>query len=223
MTIKAILFDCDGTLVDTELMCARAFTDALKLYGVDCAPELMLTEFFGIPNTQIAEKLSARFGVALPEEPITKIYTDNVFATMAEQMRVLADSVAYVKGLKDRGFKLAVGSNGTKDVVVEELRVAGYLGDIIPRPLVFTAIDVANPKPAPDMYLMAAEACGVAPEECVVVEDSAAGARAGLAAGMRVVGYTGLAHDAAYSRQRLENAGVSRIIEVLPALDVHLL
>lgn len=222
MTIKAVLFDCDGTLVDTELMCAKAFTDTLKSYGVDCAPDVMLTEFFGIPNIEIAKILSERSGVALPDDAITRQYTQKVFATMAEQMRVLAESVAYVKGLAARGYKLAVGSNGTKDVVLEELRVAGYL-EIIPPSLVFTAVDVANAKPAPDMYLKAAHACGVMPEACIVVEDSAAGARAGLAAGMRVVGYTGLAHDPVYSRQRLENAGIFRVIESLSQLDVHLL
>ncbi|NBX66328.1 MAG: HAD family phosphatase [Proteobacteria bacterium] len=221
MAIKAIIFDCDGTLVDTELMCARAFTDSLKAYGIECEPQQMLTEFFGIPNVEIAAQLSRRFGVQLPDGPITKAYTDAVFKNMHEQMRVLSESVSYVRSLKARGFALAVGSNGTKDVVFEELRVAGFL-DFIPKDRVFTAADVPNPKPAPDMFLRAAAACGVSPEACVVVEDSATGARAGLAAGMRVVGYTGLAHSPEWQREALQKVGVTRIINSLSDLDAHL-
>lgn len=221
MKIKAVIFDCDGTLVDTELMCAKAFTDSLKPYGIECQPQEMLTEFFGIPNVEIAAQLSNRFGVSLPEGPITQAYTEAVFQNMATQMRVLEDSVAYVKTLEARGYAMAVGSNGTKDVVFEELRVAGYL-EHIPETHVFTAMDVNNPKPAPDMFLKAAEACGVAPVDCVVVEDSATGARAGLAAGMRVVGYTGLAHSPEWQREMLQKAGVTRIINSLTELDAHL-
>lgn len=221
--IKCVLFDCDGTLVDSELMCAQAFTKTVTPYGVECSPEIMLTEYFGVPNIEIAARLAERHGVDLPDDGvITAGFTKNVFDTMAAQMRVLEDSVTYVRSLKERGIALAVGSNGTKDVVLEELRVAGFL-DIIPPAHVFTVVDVENAKPAPDMYLKAAAACGVAPEHCVVVEDSATGARAGLAAGMRVVGYTGLAHNAVWQRQALENAGVTRIINTLSALDAHLL
>lgn len=221
MKIKAVLFDCDGTLVDTELMCAKAFTDSLKPYGIECQPQEMLTEFFGIPNIEIAAQLSRRFGVALPDGPITKAYTEAVFKNMAEQMRVLENSVTYVKSLRDRGYALAVGSNGTKDVVFEELRVAGYL-EHIPKTHVFTAADVAKPKPAPDMFLKAAEVCGASPQECVVVEDSATGARAGLAAGMLVVGYTGLAHSPEWQYEILRKAGVAHIINSLSELDAYL-
>ncbi len=221
MAIQCIIFDCDGTLVDTEFLCAKAFTDTLKPYGIDYTPQKMLDDFMGVANVEIAAALSARFGIDLPAAPITKKYTEAVSAEMDQHMRVHAESVAYVRSLAAKGYKLAVGSNGTRDVVFEELAVAGYL-DFIPRALVFTAADVKTPKPAPEMYLKAAAACGVAPEHCVVVEDSATGARAGLAAGMRTVGYTGLAHDLPAQEAALKKAGVTRIIKVLTELDGHL-
>lgn len=221
MTIKAILFDCDGTLVDTEYLCAKAFVQSIKPYGVDIEPQAMLDEFLGIANVEIAARLSKRHGVALPEKEVTAAYTEAVRAQMADLMRVMDESVAYVKGLAERGYKLAVASNGTKDVVFDELRAAGYIG-AIPSNLIFTASDVRNPKPAPDMYLLAARACGVEPADCMVVEDSANGARAGIAAGMRVVGYTGFAHRPEPQTEALKNVGVTRIIKVLSDIDAHL-
>jgi len=222
MNKKLIIFDCDGTLVDTEFLGATAFTRALAKFDIHYDPQDFQNEFIGTNNSETVRILNARHKVDLPFEDLTRVYMEEMFLTIPTSMRVLPESLEYVRGLADRDdIQIVVGSNGNKAVVIDELRHAGYL-DAISVDRIAVASDVARPKPHPDLFLHLAATHGVAPEDCVVVEDSPTGARAGLAAGMRVVGYTGLSHMPDAARAALENAGVSRIINQLPMLDAHL-
>ena len=221
MEVKAVIFDCDGTLVDTEFLSAKAYTESLKLYGITYDPHDLLNEFMGVANIDITEALARRFGKAMNFDDLRDEYIRAMSREMGTLMRVFEDSVAFVRDLVAEGYKVAVASNGTHEVVIEELERAGYL-EFISRDLVFAPSDTRAPKPAPDLPLAAAKALGVDPAECVFVEDTTTGGRAGIAAGMRVVGYTGLAHAPDTQRQALENAGISRIISHMPQLRLHL-
>lgn len=213
---KAIIFDCDGTLVDSEHLTALAYTDVIRPYGIDIAPATLHEEFIGLTNRNISKILSERYGIALPVDEVMHGFESAMSAGMREHMRVLPESVACFKALRGQ-HPVAVASNGNRRTVIEELKVGGYY-DLIDEDLIFTANQVAHPKPAPDLFLLAARHLQADPKICVVIEDSAPGARAGFAAGMDVVGYIGLAHDPVLSEKRLRDAGCVHVINSLADL-----
>ncbi|MCB1538208.1 MAG: HAD family phosphatase [Rhodospirillales bacterium] len=216
---KAVLFDCDGTLVDTEELSAVAFTDVLRRdFGIDIPWDNFRDTYMGMSLANIVRAICLRFERDLPFEAIRDGYAAGMEANIATHMRVLPESVAFVRELAGRPAKMAVCSNGVRRLVLQELAVGGY-GDLFPEAHVFTGDQVARPKPEPDLFLYAAQVMGAAPESCVVVEDSAAGVRAGVAAGMRVLGYTGLAHDPAAQAQTLEKAGAFKVFSRLEAIE----
>jgi HAD superfamily hydrolase (TIGR01509 family) len=176
-------------------------------------PQTFLNEFIGQSHVGILDALNARHGKSIPFETSEDAYTRNALALLPTHMKVFPESVAWVRGLS-KTHKIAVASNGNRIMVVEELRAAGYL-EFIPEAAIFTACDVDAPKPAPDLFLHAAAYLGVDPVDCVVLEDSAVGTAGGVAAGMRVVGYTGFSHDPAVSQQTLEKAGCFKVVNTL--------
>lgn len=217
MAVKAVIFDCDGTLVDTEQLCAVAHTDVLRMHGVDFTPASFLENFLGQSPKDIVAQLNARRGLNIEIGEYESEFKKRAKAKIPTEMRVLPESLAFVQTLALR-TKLAVGSNGVRDLILEELRVACYLNAIGDQ-CVFTANQVARSKPYPDLFLYAAEKIGADPADCLVVEDSPAGARAGLAAGMQVVGYIGLAHNPVDQSQALKTAGCVRVISRLSDLS----
>lgn len=220
MTKQAILFDCDGTLVDSEYVCAQSDISILAEFGIHFEGiEAFLDEFMGVANAKIVEILNKRHGTAIDPAWFVAEYERRALPLVPAGLGFFKESVAYVKTLAARNIPIAVISNGKKKVVNLELQVAGYdmFGD-----RVFTVEDSPNPKPAPDLYLMAAKALGVDPARCIVVEDSAPGATAGLKAGMQVIGYHGFSRAPERARAALEGAGCHRIINKLSDLDAEL-
>lgn len=215
-----VIFDCDGTLVDTEYLSAAATAESLKHFGLSYTPETIHATFIGIACSVMLETMNKRHGTSIGMADFNAIYIPVMSAGIREHMRVLPDSVACVKKLAAQpGVTLCVGSNGHKTIVLETLSAAGYMGSI-GLDDIFTASDVARPKPFPDLFLHAAATKGFEPAQCIVVEDSVTGARAGLEAGMTVIGYTGLAHDPAAQGESLKKLGVKRIITTLSDLVV---
>ena len=115
----------------------------------------------------------------------------------------------------------SIGTNGPRDRAMEALRITGlapYFGDRLT-----TYEDVQNSKPAPDIYLLAAQRASFKPAHCLVVEDSVTGATSALAAGCKVIGFTGVAHDPMAKAEELKNLGISHVIhdmgELLDAIS----
>jgi beta-phosphoglucomutase-like phosphatase (HAD superfamily) len=114
-----------------------------------------------------------------------------------------------------------VASNGERSNVVESLNLTGLKKHFVDGHI-FTKIQVKNPKPHPDLFLFAATQMGVAPENCVVIEDSAAGVRAGVAAGMMTFGFTGASHDPIKQAEILKSAGATAVYPRLIHIREHL-
>jgi len=113
--------------------------------------------------------------------------------------------------LKNLALPRSIGTNGPRDRAMEALRMTGleiFFGDRLT-----TYEDVKNGKPAPDIYLLAAQRAGFKPARCLVVEDSVTGVTSALAAGCKVIGFTGVAHDPAAKARELNRLGVSRVIQ----------
>ena len=205
--IEAVIFDCDGTLVDSEGPHERICIQLLGSLGFDVeAAQHALDNCVGLTFAAQMQILAETHGVTLPGD-ITERYVDMFCALPPEESAEIPGAGEMIALALEKGLKIAVGSNGEPRNVETSLSHAGFSGFF--DGLIFTAAMVPRGKPAPDLYLHAAEQLGVRPENCLVFEDSINGARAGIAAGMTVIGIYGTAHDPAARRRDLLGAGIA--------------
>lgn len=209
----AVLFDCDGVLVDSEPPSFDLLVADLRAHGVTMPREEIETTYIGGTIPGLFLKARA-LGVPLPDG-----WPEDFYARLYAILRTGTPLVPGVEAVLDRldaaGVPYAVGSNGTHAKM--EITLGQHPG--VMRRLegrLFSGQDLGCPKPAPDLYLHAARALGVAPERCAVIEDSPTGARAAQAAGMACFGHD--AHGTAGAALAAVGAVTFRSMEELPAL-----
>ena len=212
MRPAAVLFDCDGVIVDSEPITDRVIAANLARHGLEISLAEVSTLFLGGTIGGVAETVRAR-GIALPADWDAQIY-EEIFARLAEGTPLVPGIERVLDALDVARIPFAVGSNGPHAKMDVTL---GQHPDVQARLTgrIFSREDVARPKPAPDLYLHAARALGAAPETCVVIEDSITGIRAARAAGMRPFGYAANGDGAGL---RAEGATVFDQMNALPAL-----
>jgi HAD superfamily hydrolase (TIGR01509 family) len=214
VALPALIFDCDGVLIDSEYLASRVETELTRELGVQLGVEEAHELFLGKTVDGVLDTIAARTG----ERPTSAWVYNWAFATAHAFLRELkaVDGVGVaVETLRRRGFSLAVASQSPLARVQMSLHVAGLAGQFGEH--IYVTSMVRRPKPAPDIYLLAAEKLRAAPGDCIVIEDSPAGAAAALAAGMRVIGYApGKTFDAMHA----SGATVIRTMdELIPAID----
>lgn len=205
--ISAVIFDCDGVLVDSETLAIRGERRALGEIGLDYAPEDYVRRFVGLHDAaffaELAEDYRGKFAAPPPED-----FEARVLAGRRREMAALqpvagaADALSEAKRLLGAA---AVASSSRAPFLESKLRRTGLWDYAAPH--VYSADLVAEGKPAPDIFLYAAERLGVAAARCLVVEDSENGVKAGRAAGMIVCGFTGGGHCLPGHGERLTAAG----------------
>ena len=184
--LPAIIFDCDGVLVDSEYLASRVEAGVLRDLGLELTVDEVHDLFLGKTVDGVLDAIGARTG----SRPGAAFVYNWAFATahiFLQELKPVAGVRAALEELRRRGHRMAVASQSPLARVRMSLEVAGldeFFGDNI----CVTSM-VPRPKPAPDIYLFAAGRLGAQPAECVVVEDSPAGAAAALGVGMRAVGY----------------------------------
>ena len=186
LSLPALIFDCDGVLVDSEYLASRVESELIRDLGLTLDVEQVHDLFLGKTVDGVLDAIAARTG----QRPSSAWAYNWAFATAHAFMRELksVDGVgAAVEELRRRGHRMAVASQSPLARVRLSLQVAGLAGQFGEH--IYVTSMVARPKPAPDIYLLAAQRLGAAPTQCIVVEDSPAGAAAARAAGMRVLGY----------------------------------
>ena len=177
----AVIFDCDGTLVDSEPLAGRAWKTIVAPYGYAVTDDDMAA-CTGTPYAQTHAYLSER--VALPpREEVWPVLRDELFGLIEVELRPFEDARQAVEELRARGIPLAVASSSPRERLDRTLAAGGYAFAIT-----VAGDEVEHGKPAPDMFLLAAERLQVAPARCVVVEDSGPGVAAGVAAGIPTLG-----------------------------------
>lgn len=185
-SLPALIFDCDGVLVDSERLASRVESDVARDLGLTLGVEEAHELFLGRTVEGVLDAIAARTGT----RPSTTWVYNWAFATAHAFLRELkaVDGVGVaVEELRRRGHRMAVASQSPLARVNLSLHVAGLAGQFGEH--IYVTSMVARPKPAPDIYLLAAKRLGAAPHECIVIEDSPASATAAQAAGMRVLGY----------------------------------
>jgi HAD superfamily hydrolase (TIGR01509 family) len=206
-----VIFDCDGVLVDSEPIAARLTAEAVSELGWEMSAELAKTEFLGDTFANIIRRVEQKLGQRVPEDWPARSQ-QNLLAALARELSPVAGVRGAIEVLLRSGATLAVGSQGSHEKMQLTLGVTGLLPFFEGR--IFSASQVAKPKPAPDLFLLAAGTLGFSPSRTVVVEDSTKGVKAALAAGMRVFGYT-----ASVGRDAIVTAGAEPIDDLteLPA------
>lgn len=212
MSFDAVIFDCDGVLVDSEVLAIRGERTALAALGLDYSPENYVRRFVGLHDRHFFDHLRADYlaahGRAAPDD-----FEERVLDGRRREMGALAvieGAGAALSGARERFGALAVASSSRAHFLEGKLRRMGLYD--LAAPHVYSADLVPHGKPAPDIFLYAADRLGAVPARCLVLEDSVNGVRAGLAAGMTVWGFTGGGHCFDGWGEKLGQAGASRII-----------
>lgn len=183
MTIEAVIFDCDGTLVDSETVAASVIAEMLAEEGIDTSREQILLRSRGEKFARFVAELCAIWP-QLDADDFTVRYRRRSNTVLAAELQAMPGAVELVERL---GLDKCVASNGPREKIEICLAATGLLPHFTDR--IVSAYEVGSWKPDPDLIWHAAALMGVEPSRCLLVEDSRAGVEAGLAAGVQVVGY----------------------------------
>jgi HAD superfamily hydrolase (TIGR01509 family) len=212
---RLVIFDCDGVLIDSEIIAARAQSRALAAHGIAITPEEAARRFAGIPDADMWRTLQQENERSLPDG-FARQYADRLEATFRQELRALPGAAETLAALRERGTQVCVASSSMPAKLEAALKMVGLWDAFAPH--VFSTAQVAHGKPAPDIFLYAARQMRAAILDCVVVEDSVPGVRAARAARMRAIGFVGASHNGPDQRQRLLDEGASEVIDDLRRL-----
>ena len=182
--IKAVIFDVDGTLLDTERIYMRAWKDA-AVTCTDAVTDELLRKTRAINVKEAARISESEIGNGFSYDKTRVVRVRIAEEIIARESPILKPGVLELLAyLEDKGIRLAVASSTNTQTTKEHLAASGIADRF---EVIIGGDQIVNGKPYPDIFLKAAEALGEAPENCIVVEDSPAGIRAGSAAGMHTV------------------------------------
>ncbi|MFC7815164.1 HAD family hydrolase [Streptomyces sp. NPDC057367] len=190
MRYDLVIFDNDGVLVDSEPISNRLLAGYLSELGHPTSYEDSLRDYMGAAMHRVHDLVLERTGRKLPED-FDDVFHRRVFAAFEEDLEAVPGVVGLLEKLAVDGVPYCVASSGSHERIRVGHRKTG-LDRWFDDERIFSSQDVGRGKPAPDLFLYAAERMGVAPERCVVVEDSPLGVRAAVAAGMDVYGFTAM-------------------------------
>jgi len=207
-----IIFDCDGVLIDSELIACRTDAACLAEIGIAISAEEIMDRYVGVSASAMLTDIELRHGRSLPPH-----FADTLHGRIAAAFETdLMPMQGVETALHALPSRRCVASSSAPERLHHSLSLTGLLRYFDPH--IFSATQVARGKPAPDLFRFAAAAMQAAPETCLVVEDSVAGVEAALAAGMRVIGFTGGGHCRPGHSERLRAAGASAVCDDMRSL-----
>ena len=215
-TFDAVLFDCDGVLVDSEAITNRVLRDMLEEAGWALSSEECMRLFIGKMVRSQQALIETKTGKPLTDAWMSTFYARRN-AALERDVVAIDGAPAAVRYLFDRlQGRIACASGADRPKVEMQLRITGMLPYFDGR--IFSGHELPRTKPHPDVYLAAAEALGVDPARCLVIEDSVTGTTAGVAAGATVWAYHPPVH-AASSAEELQAAGAARLFPNMALLQ----
>ncbi len=207
MAARAVIFDCDGVLIDSELLANQVEVEALSAIGATFTSEAYMARFMGLSDAASRALLADEFGLAPPELFWERVRA-HCYCLFARELRAMPGIEPLLSALR---LPACVASSSSPERLYFTLGLTDLLRFFPDR--VFSSRQVLRGKPHPDLFQYATTQLGVAPGECVVVEDSPLGVQAAHAAGIRVIGFAGGSHMTAAGRRRLQEAGPETIVQ----------
>ncbi len=199
-----VIFDCDGVLVDSERITSRVWAGLLSGVGLPTTTEESLSTYLGNSMPRCIEIVTEKLGRTPPNDLLPRFFAA-VKVALEQEVTPVTGVVEVLDALDAAGIPHGVASNGEYEKMHTTLGTTGLLARLDGR--YYSAVDVARPKPAPDLFLHVAQQLGLAPARTLVVEDSPLGVLGAHAAGMTVIGYAELV-----SPERLMAAGADHTI-----------
>lgn len=211
-----LIFDCDGVLVDSEVLACRAVSEALAEFGLSLPIDEVAERFLGRSTKDMYAALEADWNCVLSDAVRSRIraHSRDLFDRELQPVNDVAEALASLMGPR------CVASSSGPDAIAYKLGRTDLLRCFEPTAL-FSAHMVSRGKPEPDLFLHAAERMGTEPARCLVIEDSVPGVTAAKAAGMTAFGFIGASHCRAGHEDRLSAAGADLIfgeMRELPSL-----
>ena len=186
MKKKAVIFDMDGVVSDTQSFHVEIESALLKEFGIDMKPAVITQRYAGVPDEVMFEELFSQRGISLDLIPeVVRKKWDVMNKTTKGRIKAIPHAIDLIHTLKDHDFKLAIASSATKAFiheVIDALELVNYFDTLV------SSYDVARGKPAPDIFLFAAKKLNVQPEEAIVIEDGISGMIGAKAANMQSIG-----------------------------------
>jgi beta-phosphoglucomutase-like phosphatase (HAD superfamily) len=192
MPATAVIFDLDGCLVDSEPLVIAAIADEVRKMGIaDVSNNDIGARFLGVSMRDICEQLAQSGAVVSTDDFVDRVEAQ-LFKEYRKKLRRIEGTVKMLKALVDADIAIAIATGGSirrMNETLERSELYCWFANVA-----FSADQVENGKPAPDLFLLAAQQLGVAVENCVVLEDSPHGVKGAIAAGMQVIGFVGGSH-----------------------------
>jgi HAD superfamily hydrolase (TIGR01509 family) len=203
LSVDLIIFDCDGVLVDSEIISCRAHAATLTRHGYPITEYQVFDRFLGRSMRQATLEVEAELGRSLPDDFHTQVYAEifREFATSLQATPHIIEALAAIT------LPVCVASSGPPEKISASLNRVGLYDRFAPH--IFSAVQVQHGKPAPDLFLFAAGQMKVPSARCLVIEDSVSGIAAARAAGMTVLGYHGGSHCRPGHADTLRAAGAA--------------
>jgi HAD superfamily hydrolase (TIGR01509 family) len=212
---ELVIFDCDGVLVDSEVITNRVFAEMLGELGMHFTLPEMFERFVGRSMTQCCELIAQLLQRPVPAGFVEEFHS-RASAALGAELKAVAGIETTLDELDVHRVPYCVASNGTREKMRLTLGHTGLLSRFDGKR--FSVEEVAQGKPAPDLFLLAARTFDVVPARCCVIEDTPTGVTAGVAAGMQVYGYCALMPPS-----RMNAAGAHRTFTSMSELPALLL
>lgn len=217
MPAPLVIFDCDGVLVDSEIIACQIEADELTRIGYPISVEEDILRFAGKSQKTIMETVGRALGHPVPDGFEASLH-EKIIKALSAQLQAMPGMARALSCITHK----CVASSGAPDKIANSLRVTGLSPYFQPEHL-FSALSVKAGKPAPDLFLYAAHHMGYPPTDCVVIEDSIYGVQAGKSAGMHVLGFIGGSHvlEKSKTESLLRQSGADCVfdnMELLPDL-----
>ena len=203
-----LIFDCDGVLVNSEVIAHQTLLDTLAALGLTMSLEESFELFSGRSLKDTTAVIETRLGHPFPAG-FLEHSRERLFVRFRAELKPVSDVANAIRALP---YPRCTASSSSPD----RLRLALEVTDLAPLfEHAFSATQVERGKPAPDLFLYAAKQMGAEPRDCIVIEDSPLGIEAGRAAGMRVIGFAGASHATDALADKLSAAGADRVIRTM--------
>jgi HAD superfamily hydrolase (TIGR01509 family) len=217
--VQLVVFDCDGVLVDSETLACGVEARALTALGYPISGEEVARRYAGLSDADMRRAVEREIGRALPGDHEARCAAA-LEEAFRRELKPVGGMAAVVDGVAAAGCGRCVASSSAPERLRLALTVTGLWEKLAPN--VFSAKMVARGKPAPDLFLFAAERMGVEPAACLVIEDSVPGIQAARAAGMTAIGFAGSGHCGPDHAARLRDAGADEVSPDARSLDALL-
>lgn len=210
--VNCVIFDCDGTLIDSERLCCEALCFVISLYGMSMSQEEAMTHFEGGKLADILSATCQRIGLNVSIDELEPLYRNKLEELFCEKLTPMNGALDLLRYLEEQGIDYCIASNGPKDKIEESLKITGLLQYFNGK--VFSAFEANSWKPEPDLIQYSAMNMGYSLSECLYIDDTPKGIEAGLRSGVRTLQLIG-----SYTQQSDEDAicirNLTQVIEYL--------